>query len=236
MNQEALIEKYILGTLTSEEKEQVAKWLETDTSFKTELEFQTNLKRALEKGEDEAFKTTLKELEPGRQTPSKRPIFKWAIAASIIVLVVVGTLLFQPSQNKSLFAQNFQPYANVIQPVVRGENLNDVTTQAFLAYENAEFELAETHFTTMVNSTNDSYALFYLANVKLALEKPDDAISLFHSYMTTGENLSSQAQWYVALAYLQLDDPVEAKVALKKIIRFEGYGAAEAAILLEGLK
>ena len=236
MTREELLEKYILGTLTSEEKEQVNQWLETDSSFKTELEFQTNLKQALEEGEDAAFKATLKELEPGRKIPSKRPIFKWAIAASIIVLVVLGTLLFQSSPNETLFAQNFEPYANVIQPVVRGDEPNNISTQAFVAYENAEFELAETHFTTLVNSTNDSYALFYLGNVKLALGKADEAIPLLNSYMTTGENLSSQAQWYVALAYLQLDDPAEAKVVLKKIIRFKGYGATEAAILLDSLK
>jgi len=236
MNQEALIEKYILGTLTSEERVQVEEWIKTDPSFKEELEFQSNLKPVIEKEEDAAFKTALKEFESGHQTSSKRPIFRWLVAASFMILVVVGSLLYTKSTSNTLFAENFQPYANVIQPVVRGNDVNDTKAKAFLAYENEEFKLAESHFTTLLNSTSDSYVLFYLANTKLALEKANEAIPLLNSYLSTGENLGSQAQWYLALAHLHQGEKMQAKLELQKIVKFEGYGMEEAMLLLEKLK
>lgn len=236
MTQEALIEKHILGTLTSEEKEQVEQLIATDSNFKKELEFQSNLQQVVEKEEDETFKVTLNEFENGRQATSKRPILRWLVAASFMVLVVVGSLLYTKSSTDSLFAENFEPYANVIQPVVRGMDTDDIKTKAFVAYENEAFELAETHFTTLLNSTSDSYVLFYLANTKLALEKANEAIPLLNSYMSTGENLGSQAQWYLALAHLQINEKAQAKEVLQKIVKFEGYGAAEAVLLLEKLK
>ena len=236
MNREVLIEKYILGTLTSEERAQVEEWMKTDPSFKEELEFQSNLKPVIEKEEDASFKTSLKEFEHGHGTKRKRPMLRWLIAASFMILVVAGSLLYTQSGSNSLFAENFQPYANVIQPVVRGDNTDDIKGKAFLAYENEEFELAETHFTTLLNSTSDSYVLFYLANTKLALNKANEAIPLLNSYMSVGDNLSSQAQWYLALAHLQTNETAQAKNILQKIVKFEGYGAEEAVLLLKKLK
>jgi len=237
MTQEALIEKYLLGTLNSEEKELVEQLIGTDSDFKKELEFQSNLKVVVEKEEDSAFKGALKEFEGNSTSSPKRPILKWLIAASILILVGVGSsLVFQKSSTDSLFAENFEPYANVIQPIVRGNDARDIKTEAFVAYESEDFELAETHFTTLLNSTSDSYVLFYLANTKLALGKPKEAIPLLNSYMSTGENLSSQAQWYLAMALIQAGEKVPAKEVLQKIVTFEGYGTEKAMLLLEKLK
>lgn len=236
MTREALIEKYILGTLTSEERAQVEEWIKTDPSFKEELEFQSKLKTVIEKEEDTAFKTNLKTYEQAHHRKSKRPILRWLVAASFMVLVVVGSLLYTKSASNTLFAENFQPYANVIQPVVRGNNAEDIKTKAFLAYENEEFELAESHFTTLLNTTSDAYVLFYLANTKLALDKANEAIPLLNSYLSTGENLGSQAQWYLALAHLHLENELQAKLELQKIVKFEGYSMEEATLLLEKLK
>ena len=236
MTQEALIEKYLLGTLSSEEKELVEQLIATDSNFKKELEFQSSLKEVIEVEEDENFKARLKEFESNKAVTSGRPILKWLVAASIVVLVVAGALVFPKSSTDPLFAAHFEPYANVIQPVVRGNDADDIKTKAFVAYENEEFELAETHFTTLLNSTSDSYVLFYLANTKLALNKASEAIPLLNSYMSVGDNLSSQAQWYLALAHIQANETVQAKNILKKIVAFEGYGSEEAVILLTKLK
>jgi tetratricopeptide (TPR) repeat protein len=237
MTQEALIEKYLQGTLNSEEKELVEQLIRTDSGFKKELEFQSNLKVVVVKEEDTSFKATLEDFENNPTLRSKRPISKWLVAATILILVAVGSLLVFPNASTDpLFAQNFEPYANVIQPVVRGVNASDIKTEAFVAYESEDFELAETHFTTLLNSTSDSFVLFYLANTKLALGKPQEAIPLLNFYMSTGGNLGSQAQWYLALAHIQAGEQIQAKEVLQKIITFEGYGAEKAILLLEKIK
>jgi hypothetical protein len=237
MTQETLIEKYILGTLNSEEEEWVKQLIATDSNFKKELEFQSSLKEVIEVEEDEKFKAQLEGFEPSKSVTFKRPMFQWLVAASVLILVVAGTLLyFQEASTDPLFAQHFEPYANVIQPVVRSSADNDIKTKAFVAYENEAYEQAETYFTSLLNSTSDSYVMFYLANTKLALNKPNEAIPLLNSYMSVGDNLSSQAQWYLALAHIQADQKVQAKQVLEKIVTFEGYRAEDALILLEKLK
>jgi hypothetical protein len=237
MTQETLIEKYILGTLNSEEKELVKQLIATDSNFKKELEHQSSLKEVIAVEEDEKFKAQLKDFEPNQTVTFKRPMFKWLVAASVLILVVAGTLLyFQESSADPLFAQHFEPYANVIQPVGRSSTDNDIKAKAFLAYENEAYKQAETYFTSLLNTTSDSYVLFYLANTKLALDKANEAIPLLNSYMSVGDNLSSQAQWYLALAHIQADQKAQARQVLEKIVAFEGYRAEDALILLEKLK
>ena len=71
---------------------------------------------------------------------------------------IIRTLLFLAKSNiqqlntEQLYAQYFEPYRNVVQPIVRGENKTDTKSKAFQAYETKNYEDALKYFNTLMRT------------------------------------------------------------------------------------
>jgi len=236
MKHHELIERYFLGQLSSEEKEQFRHLQQTDASFKAELTFQENIKRITENEDNIHFKEQLQSYETKQPSKAKSYRLLW-MAASVAVAVTVGALLFfQSPSNKALFAENFEPYRNVIQPIVRGEASKDLKTQAFSAYEKKDFTKAISLFSALQKTEPEPYYLFYKANSYLVGDQPSEAIPLLKEYLSTQGNFTEKAQWYLALAYLKDGNTSEAKKILQKISDSKSYHFQKATILLKKIK
>lgn len=234
MNREKLIEKYILNKLTTEEKAVFEELLKKDTDFKNEVKLHSNLKEVIKKEDALNFRNLISDIEDNN-TIKKRSYTKWLVAASIAVLF--GLTYFLTENNKTstnnLFTDYFEPYRNVIQPIERGNSQQDEKTISFTAYENGEYEKAIELFTKLYTNTKESYYLFYKANALLKLEKANDAVPLLLEHLKTKDTLTEKSQWYLALAYLKLNNKVEAKKVLKKVIADGKYKTKEASELLK---
>ncbi len=238
MEHEELIEKYIQNRLSSEEELKFAKLLKSDLAFKDEVTLHSNLKKVTKHEDDANFRKLITTLEEKIEKPIQKPSYtKWLVAASIALLL--GLTYFLNINEKvstdELFAQNFEPYRNVIAPVVRGDNGNqeDEKTQAFLAYEKGEYETAITLFTKLYKSTKEPYYLFYKANALLKLERAQEAVPLLLEHLKTKDTLTEKTNWYLALAYLKIKDKPKAKKLLKKVIANKSYKDKEAKKLLK---
>lgn len=238
MEHEELIEKYLQNKLSSEEELKFDRLLKNNLGFKDEVMLQSNLKRVIEHEDDVNFRNLITDIEEQVKNPKQKVNYtKWLVAASI-ALIFGLTYFFNMNQKVStdeLFAQNFEPYRNVIAPVIRGDNGNqeDEKTQAFLAYEKGEYETAITLFTKLYKSTKEPYYLFYKANALLKLERAQEAVPLLLEHLKTKDTLTEKTNWYLALAYLKIKDKPKAKKLLKKVIANKSYKNKEAKKIID---
>ena len=202
-----LIYKYFENTLSNKELLIFNDLLESDALFKREFIFQKDLKKAIASNQKDTLKTLLQGFE--EKFRNQKNVFflqkKWLLAASIILLIGVGFWWNTTSSltTKQLYAQNFEPYRNIVQPVVRGSSSNTFKYKAFVAYENKEYNKAIDLF-NLVENSNEEGIQFYKAMSYLSLNKSAKAIALLTPITTLNKKarFSEMANWYLALAYL----------------------------------
>lgn len=241
MDKEELINGYFESTLSQDQLEEVNRLLETDSEFVSEFEFQKELQVSLKKEERQDIKEMLSNLAAEKAKPETK-VFQlrpWLAAASIALLVGLGSwfLFFNSSDlnTAELYASNFTPYDNVIHPIERGNQLEDLKTQAFTAYENEEYPEALELFKELHAKQNDSYIDFYSAMVLMQLNKQEQAIPLLEGYIEKEGELADRASWYLALAYLKIGDIAKSKEQLNVLVKKNGFKAKTAEELLDKL-
>ncbi len=213
MNNTDLIEKYFENSLNPKEQISFNEKLQNDKEFKKEFLFQKDLKKAISLDQREKLKLDLQQFEKEYQEKSKgnTSFTKWLIAASITLLLGFGIWFIKDSyfpSNEQLYAQNFEPYRNIVQPIVRGESPKTIKHSAFVAYENNDYHKAINLFNS-VSNPNESSIQFYKAMCLLSLNKANDAIQVLlpiavnETKDSTSENFTEMANWYLALAYLK---------------------------------
>ncbi len=241
MERETLLEKYLQGELSPTERSEFDALLNSDANFKGEVQFHNDLKSVTEAEDDDQFREMLSdfESEARMEKPSvKRFPVKWLVAASI--LLVVGLTYFftvdHSVSTQELFVINFEPYRNVVHPLTRGEDATDTKTEAFSAYQTKDYETAQFLFTELYTDTQEPYYLFYRANALIELNRAEEAVPLLQEHLDTEDSLVKNSRWYLAMAYLQLDDTDNAKRMLREVVRNGAYKAEEAQKLLDALE
>lgn len=238
MDNNYLIEKYIQNSLSSDEKLVFEALLKNDADFKKEVDFHSNLKNAIKHEDSVNFRGFISNLENNTsQKVGQKPFYKWFAAASIIVVLGLSYFLIPKKEvsTNTLFASYFEPYRNVVAPIVRGDNMQDEKTLAFIAYEKGEYKTAVILFSKLYSSTKEPYYLFYKANALLKLEKAKEAIPLLLDHLKTKDTLTQKTNWYLALAYLKIKDKQKAKILLKNVVDDNLYNYKKAKILLKKL-
>jgi len=236
MKREILIEKFIQNRLSIDEKSTFNELLEKDDSFKKEVQLHVNLKKAIIKEDDSGFRNLISEIESKVKRPKQINSYtKWLVAASIIFLLGLSYFLTleKKASTQELFASYFEPYRNVIQPMQRNGDQQNEKEIAFMAYDQGEYEKAILLFSNLHASTKEPYYLFYKANALLKLERANDAVPLLLEHLKTNDTLTEKSHWYLAMAYLKLDDKVNAKLSLEKVITEGKYKTKEAEKLLK---
>ncbi|MDO6761471.1 hypothetical protein Q4566_14765 [Tamlana sp. 2_MG-2023] len=240
MNQETLLQKYLQGKLAKTEQQEFDALLKSDPEFRNEVEFHSDVNRAISAEEDEKFMKILSDFESEareKKTEISKFPTKWLVAASIALLVGI-TYFFTTYQNTTshdLYVQNFKPYRNVTHPIIRGDQLNDIKTQAFSEYNKGEYKKSVQLFTELYASEKEPYYLFYKANALIQLDRAEEAVPLLNKHLETQDSLTNKTYWYLAMAYLQLDDMVQAKQALNSVVERNAYNAQKAKQLLDAL-
>lgn len=236
MKQEILIEKFIQKRLSVEEGRTFDELLEKDDNFKKEVQLHVNLKKAIEKEDDFNFRSLITNIESKANNPRQRKLLlRWLVAASIVVLL--GLTYFLTFEKKvssdELFISYFEPYRNVIQPIQRNGNQQNEKETAFMAYEYREYEKAIPLFSQLYTITKEPHYLFYKANALLRLERANEAVPLLIDHLKTNDSLTEKSNWYLALAYLKLEDMINAKLSLEKVLSEGKYKTREAEKLLK---
>lgn len=237
MNKEELIEKYLHNNLDPDALTAFNNLLAADPEFAKEVTFQQNLQQAVIASKDASFKKTLQDFEP-KPRQRQKLVRTMLIAASFAILFSLGYgLFFSKPSPSTLFAENFEAYPNVVQPIVRGTTTTDLKTEAFLAYENKDYDNAYIAFNQLFQESGDPYALFYGGLSALANRDTASAKPLLSGYLARGElKFEPDAKWYLALAYLLEDATSSAKELLSTLAASGNDYSKKSQELLEQLK
>lgn len=230
MKKETWIEKYFQDTLSETEKVELQLLLKEDEGFKKEFEFQKNIKLAFRNENRTVLKKEFQQID-SKKKPSWAS--KFLVAASIALLFSIGTYYYSTNSlnPQNLFATNFEPYPNVIHPVVRGDDSTTAIENAFVLYENKNY----TSFIEVLENAkfkNKDYN-FYLANAYLAKENTEKSILLLEKYVNSSKSTYfNDAYWYLGLSYLQNKDTENAKMYLQKVVESSSFQSEKAKKLL----
>lgn len=239
MDKDELINGRIEGSLSDNQLEEFELLLKTDAAFASDFEFHNELRTALKKNERQEIKTLFTGLAPEKGTPQTKvvPMRPWLVAASVALLIGLGSwLLFFNNADfntDQLYAANFAPYENVVHPIERGEQLEDLKTRAFTAYENQDYPLALELFKELQIQQSDPYIDFYEAVVLMQLDRHQEAVSLLETYIKNDGQLKDRARWYLALSFLKLKAIAKSKNQLLQLVDQKGFKQESAKELLQ---
>ena len=234
-----LLELFFLGEISEAEYQQLRDLIDNNSDLKEDFDFQIALKESLVKKDQSAFRQKLQNIEKRDYSPVKQNWFIWLSAAS--VLLVAGYFIYSSfnqalTSSDELYLAYFEPQRNITYPITRSEPEIELDYRAFLAYENADWAQAVVLFDSLRQVSPDPVIDFYTANAYMAQGSFDDAIQLLIDFKASDSPLAERADWYLALAYLQMDDLSEAKMYLQNIIDNETYPKEKALELLRDLE
>lgn len=240
---EQLIQDYFEGTLSSVDRSKFDELLEKDADFKRAFQFEVDVRQALINEKKLALKATFKDQEK-QHIGTKKPVnnylsffVKYGIAAMLLILLsVVGYQQFDTSTSyDGLYADNFEPYRNIVAPITRTADTLTQVEIAFKNYELKKYEAAETQLIKLAQETDKASFYFYLGITQLELDKPQDAISNLDISSAMKGEFQEKSNWYLALAYLKNNQGEPAKELLTKIVLAQSYGHTKAAVILKEL-
>jgi len=219
MDKEQFIQDYITNRLSESNKEQVHKLLETDEDFKNIFETHNDVTFAYKLSEANSLKARFQELE---QRTSKNNSYKSSSYKSLYLaiasIVITGFFYFynRDISGEELFNSNFEIYPNTYQPVTRSTSQKS-STEAFVAYENSDFELAQLEFEGLLKTNNNVNLKFYYALSLLNQSKFDLALVQLKQLNKSNHDYRAESIWYSALIYLKQEDFENAKSQLEEL-------------------
>ena len=241
MIENSLIEKFFSNSLKENELLEFKKQYNTNDEFKKEVDFLKNIKVVSGVEDDEAFRSTLKGFE--LEVPNKhKTLFsnKVYVISTVAAILTIGLFIsiywFSNTNQKDLFATYFEPSRNVSAPIVRSDDSQNLTNDAFIAYVGKDYKSASILFEKAFTHSNNSELLFYQGNALLASGQVKDAIQKFKEHLKLHDTLTNRTHWYLALAYLKSNNLENAKKELIVFINTnENFKNKEARSLLKKL-
>ena len=165
----------------------------------------------------------------------------------LLLIVIIGMVglytafkLINKTTEKTqdqIFATHFNPLSP--NEINRGDSTTSDYEKAIKAYEAQNYTAALTIFEAKyASSPNDMSNTLLLSNVYLSLQQSEKAIELLQPLVSDNTHLfTKEAQWYLALAYVQLNQQELAVPLLEKLSAQERGKYVQSAVdLLENLR
>lgn len=239
-----LIERYLRGELTGEEKLLFEKELSTNTALAEGLRMHEDLKFSL----DNNFRNTLlniPDLSSDHSQPGSLPktnwIQIWSLAASFLLIVSLGLLVYQLNKKTDpdiLYALYFKSPISLSPELsaTRGETHPDAdpgSQEQYLStadsyYMAGQYDEAIQALLSYPNNEDSQRIQFQLGLLYLAADRPADALIHFNKVT---QYSPSDNSWYKALTLLKLNRMDEAKKELQTLVTNEKWGASAIKLL-----
>ena len=224
-----LIQKYIRGTCSQSELQQIEQRIETEASFKTLVEQE----RIVATGIGLAERDRLKQMLQKEQSHNK---MYWYVAAAIIPIMIVSYFFIISDPNyQKLYEENYEIYGVYEFGQERGSStLDSLESFAFNAYKEERFDQAISNLDKLYDrNSNDGYLLYKAISLN-ELNNTKEALSSLKA-ISSESNYNAVSQWYQALIYLKEGNVEEAKTLLQILSNQQNGLSKKAAQLLDDL-
>ncbi len=211
------IQDYLQGKLSADARLNFEEQMESDVSFASEVREVQNLKLAIETSEREDLKNRLQQLE--RAKTRKAWFGKLAMVASVVVIIGLGSVLLlgKPS-GKTLYADNFEAYPNVMAPITRSSEPTMKEDYYFVVYEKGKYTEAIVGFKQLLEDDDNQDVRFYLGMALLNNGEKDKALNELQKIDKEKTDFYPQNLWYQALIHLEKEDYIKARELLQELI------------------
>ena len=238
-----LIEEYLSGKLSTEDKKKFRTRLLNDPAFNHEfqelkeirLHVRQNARVEIKNLFDE-FETSIEKEETTKdQTVMKKVI---SIAASIILIAAIsyiGLTDFNPPSNQELFDEHFTSYVGLTGQVRGAAEEMTLEKQALNAYDGGDYISSEEMLSQLVASEPNAMNYFYLGMSQLELGKTEDAVKNLNTVINNYSSFKEQAKWFLALSHLKNEDEDAALGTLANIISSKSEYQEKAEELLKDM-
>ena len=141
-----------------------------------------------------------------------------AIAASILLVAVVGPLIFNDAQSPFELAESYVEQDAFAHPgVIKGLSISDEGNRemAIRFFENGDFIVSAEKFQAIIEpSTEDQ---FFLALSQLKSGEHSEAIISFEQLLDRPSAFNEEIRWYLSLAYILSNQTGKAEELLSNI-------------------
>jgi hypothetical protein len=234
------IESYLDGSMEPAERDQLERSAAVDPELASDIKLSQEVNNALLDEGTYQFRAIVRNVINNSSDPFKKVFkaLKYPMAASIALLI--GLSFWQILTDKSaadLYTLNYKPYQTDISTRSGNEN-QDNTNLAFEFYQEGNyktsFDLLQTYLS--LNSGNQM-ARFYSGLNAIEIGMYNLAIEeLKQVEIEKNSPFFLHAQWYLAMIYLQLNQPADSKFYLQQLIANENLYTEQAREILKKLK
>ncbi len=233
------IEGYLAKKLSQEELSAFEKEMAADPELKREVEKHRELHNVMSDKGTLEFKEKLQKIsEEIKKEQSKSNVYYsyWKIAASIIIILGVGTLLWssliKTNDLSDIYATYYNPYPT--EDITRGDSANKLNN-ILKNYSEGKYDLVITELSESSSVSASEQLRLYLGNSYLNTGKEQKALLEFQS-VPKSSKYYEDASWYNALTYLKMGKKKKSLEALNVIVQFNGIYKEKALQLIEKLK
>lgn len=254
-----LIERFLKGNLSKEERASLLNRLRSDSQFKERVGLEKQLSESLNENSwnfaQNASSQEIREFEAilnSNETlkikhaiqeaqedynKSQKPSKNWFLyAAAAVAIVLFSTFLFdeKPASNQDLFA-SYLKETTLVSLVDRGA-YDSIFNAVQTSFDNQKYEEVVHSLSQVIDSVQNGNAYIYLAISQMELEKYSNAENTLDKLITSNLLDSQKGYWYRSLLYLKSNQLEKTKKELQLIIDSSFYKSMEAKQLLRELK
>jgi hypothetical protein len=243
-----LLEKYFEGELSPEEEASFQHLLKTDTAFKKEFDFQTQLQEELASEELHAFRKTVQQVDRDfeyKQEAKTRQLGNnlirniLALAAVFIIVFFVYKSFNTDSEfsRQQYLADNFEAYQMILtQRTIDSNEISLRLSNAINFYQNQQYKEAASSFSELKNFQPENASFhFYSAMSSFMADDFETAESEFLELIARDDHLFvEQSRWFLGILYLK-NDKIDELKKLFSTIQKGDFKYAQVQVLLKNL-
>jgi TolA-binding protein len=239
------IERYLADEMSEAEKLWFQKELEGNEKLRNEVDLRKRTDNILKEKEIISLRSKLSEIEKQRAAiavtnkPERKAYARYAAVISVAVLI--GFFIFMPGKKLTkdeIMSRYYKTYEPVTTQRSVTVNISSDFEQALEFYQTHDFANAAKYFSKVISEKpKDMYSMLLYGISNFEERKFPEAESSFGRVISNNNNLYiDQAEWYLALCYINTNEKDRALGLLEKIREENGIYKNEAREIIKKLK
>lgn len=157
------------------------------------------------------------------------------IAAVLVVTVLVSVLLLlKPPSTEKIYADAYMKFPNKVVAITRGDAKEKDLKKAMLAYENGDYQGLLSEFDTL-EEAHPELSIYKGIVLMEQLEYERAIQELKQVHEDRNSSFNEDASWYLALAYLKVQDLAEARRIMTQLSKKSAKYQEKSSLILNKL-